>query len=117
MTDNTIAQSANHQAVLHNLYTFGPATYVELELRIGRSGMRRSINYLQQKCMIFGQPEKKGLLRVYEITRTGKHAIGIDRPEPRTSVYKVAPYVPAVFTPARAGAMKAFAIPSRGLGT
>lgn len=115
MKNKPLAQSINHQAVLHSLHASGPATYLELELRIGRAGMHRNVNYLQQLGFIKGQPKKRGLLRVYEITKAGMEAVGIDMPEAKTPGFKVTPYIPA-YVPVRAGSMRAFSLPSRGIG-
>lgn len=110
-----LAQGDAHQAVLHSLHKQGPATYLDLELRLARPGLHRVVNYLQQGRFIRGQTKKAGRLRVYEITDDGLNAIGLFKPQGPTPLSLRPAYVPPSATVARAGALDAFAIPSRGM--
>lgn len=107
------AQADAHQAVLHQLHAVGPATYLDLEYRLNRPGLDRVVKYLRQNDFIQGQPKKAGRLRVYEITDTGRKAIGLldNLPEP-TSMHRRPDYVPPAPGYTRPGALDAFMIPS-----
>jgi hypothetical protein len=108
-----LGQSEVHQSVLYSLHHFGPANYLELELRLRKPGLYKVVIYLQQSQLIQGQAKKRDRLRVYEITDAGKKAIGVlnNVPQPR-STQRRPDYVPPAQSYMRPGAMDAFMIPS-----
>ena len=115
MKNRPLAQGLNHQAVLKSLNENGPATYLELETRLQRAGLHRVANYLQQNHFIKGLPKKRGLLRVYDITKQGRRAIGMAEEKPDftptdTHVYQGLEL--RDFT-GRTGAMDAYYLPSK----
>ena len=116
MSHKTVKTDAN-RAVLYSLHHAGPATYLDLELRLSRPNLHRVVNYLQKNDFIVGQPKKRDRLRVYEISVNGLKAMGLSEDEPQAkpaliTVYHRPVYVPPAPILMRPGAMDAFMIPS-----
>ena len=114
----TIAQQPRYQRALQHMAEHGPASYLDLEYRLGISGMHRVVSYLQQHQMIIGLPKKeRGVPRKYEITKLGRRAVGQDdastsTPPTRTRLTDLPAWVPGPDAPSRPGAMAAYSIPS-----
>jgi DNA-binding PadR family transcriptional regulator len=110
MTKRKVAGNDRHKKVLECLEEHGPQTYLEVEFKLGVSGVHRIINYLQQHMLIVGQPKKRGLLRVYQITDSGKAVIGRESSTQEAPAYQKLDWV--MPTPTRPGAMDAFKLKS-----
>lgn len=114
----TIAQQPRYQRALQHMAEHGPASYLDLEYRLGISGMHRVVGYLQQHQMVIGLPKTtRGVPRKYEITPIGRRAIGqhapiASAPPTRTRLTDLPAWVPGPSGPSRPGSMAAYSIPS-----
>lgn len=112
----TVAQQPRYQHALKSLAHEGPASYIDLERRLGMPGMHRVVGYLQQHNMAIGlKKTARGEPRKYQITALGREAIGqAVQPDlvQRPSLYQRPTWTPGPIMPARHGSMAAFSIPS-----
>lgn len=117
MDQITIAQQPRYQRALQHMAAHGPASYLDLEYKLGIFGMHRVVTYLQQHQMIVGLPKtSRGVPRKYEITQRGRRAIGLESIDPaqpkRIAVTERPMWTPNPALPSRPGAMQAYTIPS-----
>lgn len=116
-----IAQLPQYQRALNFIASHGPSSYLDIESRLGVSGMHRVFGYLQQNRMILGLRKiHRCELRKYQITALGLEAIGkgpkVERSTPvvKNRISKRGVLVASDAMPARAGSMAAYSIPSLG---
>lgn len=106
-------------AVLNHLAQHGHKNRLEMEIGIGVSQLATHINKLQAGLYIRALPKKRGELVSYQITNKGLGAVGahIQRQESLRyrPMHELPAYVPSTEFTARAGAMDAFKLPSRGI--
>lgn len=115
--DLLIIKQPRYQRALNHLAEHGPASYLDLEYRLGILGMHLVVAYLQRKKLITGMPkEARGIPRKYEITPLGRCAIAgavfQGEQHKRISVKDREVWIPRPAEPSRAGAMRAYSIPS-----
>jgi len=119
-SNNNMAQhhTPTSIGVLNILRERGSANYLEIEHSLNMANVIDRIRSLRQHGYIEALPKERGQLKRYKLTTEGSRLIGLhikQQSDSARNVMSLPKYVPQVCTPARAGAMRAFSIPSRGI--
>lgn len=110
-------------SILNLMRERGSLNYLEIEREVlGTQGQGlHRIHKLREQGYIQPLPKERGQLKRYGLTRQGAEVIGLHLQElarlARPSVMDLPRYTPPAFVCARAGAMQAFSLPSRGGST
>lgn len=106
--------------ILHLIRERGSLNYLEIEQALGIAQGLHRISTMRQDGYIQSLPKERGQLKRYGLTKQGAEVIGLHLQEQsklaRPGVMDLPRYTPPAFVCARAGAMDAFRIQSRGLG-
>ena len=105
-------------AVLHHLAKHGDKNRLELERELGMAQLADHISKLRRGMNVVSLPKERGELMRYQITASGRGAIGahIQRQESLRyrPLHELPVYVPKE-APVRSGSMRAYQLPSRGM--
>lgn len=110
--------SPTNTAIMNLLRERG-MNFLEIEQAFGIPDGLNRIDKLRRQGLIESLPKERGQLKRYHLTAQGAKAIGLHLQEQarlaRPSVMDLPTYTPPAFVCARAGAMDAFTIRSRGM--
>lgn len=105
-------------AVLHHLAKHGDKNRLELERELGIAQLPNVITKLRRSVYVTSLAKERGELMRYQITAHGRSAIGAHLQRQQSMRYRplheLPPYVPKE-SPVRAGSMRAYQLPSRGM--
>lgn len=106
-------------SILNLMHERGSLNYLEIEQTLGIAHGLRRICSLQSDGYIKALPKEHGQLKRYVLTQAGARVIGQHLHEQKNLSRSVMPFPvwnPPAFSCQRPGAMRAFSLPSRGIG-
>lgn len=118
-----IQHSTKTISILNLMRERGSLNYLEIEREIfGAQGQGiNTINKMKEKNYIKALPKERGQLKRYELTPNGRNVLWLYVQDQKRlawpTVMERPVYVPQADVCARAGAMLAFSLPSRGIRT
>lgn len=105
-------------SVLNLMHKRGSLNYLEIEQSLGIAHGLHRICHLRADGYIKALPKERGQLKRYTLTAAGASVIGQHLQEQKSlsrSVMTFPDWTPPAFSCPRPGAMRAFALPSRGV--